>query len=663
MAEVAGLVLGALGIAGLFTACIENFDIIVRARECSEEFELLCTQLALQRLRLVIWGETLGLVPAPNGGAVPYNRALERKDIRPVVETSLHQLKLLLCKADVINGRYALPEEEATVAQKQLAGTSSHGMDIFRESFERFRMRISKSQKQKSVWTVTRWAIHDYQRFETLVDQITKLLDALESITSALGILEQHNALLVNEIESLSNTESLSLLQRVGSSTSASVALREVSETASIRLSIMTSSSRSYFTAPQEQTGSLAYNRRQAMLARAWEAGEAGASKHLVSVYSDHQKMTEDDTYDTRQLEDKSITDIPHQQRWMAALMKDEPELQKSRSIFSEKDMQYGCLLQEFKNEDDEICGAGSGRLAVQAHENLPLARRVFLELRNIRRAKISFISAVPVEDSLDKILASIEGPPGTPYEGGIFWIAVKMMESKPPLLRFHTRIYHPNVDPSGTLCADYASWWRDTNQLNQHAHKIRQRSLPWFSEHATNHYSLGALLVAICGLLAAPNIEDPLVPEIAEKYCTDYQGYCKAAELYTARYARTKRPDLANLVFPSEGAVSDPSYVASDYKSKQYSESLVAEGFSIAEQPALLWEQIPDYMLSVDELCDALRGWFPDTYFDAHEILSRKTGHSYSISIPRHLNEVGATLLIGFPAYIVRPNSRRSTR
>jgi hypothetical protein len=46
MAEaVAGLVLGALGVAGLFTACIENFDIVVRARNFGEEFDLLCTQV------------------------------------------------------------------------------------------------------------------------------------------------------------------------------------------------------------------------------------------------------------------------------------------------------------------------------------------------------------------------------------------------------------------------------------------------------------------------------------------------------------------------------------------------------------------------------------------------------------------------------------------
>lgn len=44
--EVAGLALGVLGIAGLFTSCIENFDIVVRAKDFGEDFDLLCTQVS-----------------------------------------------------------------------------------------------------------------------------------------------------------------------------------------------------------------------------------------------------------------------------------------------------------------------------------------------------------------------------------------------------------------------------------------------------------------------------------------------------------------------------------------------------------------------------------------------------------------------------------------
>jgi ubiquitin-protein ligase len=194
------------------------------------------------------------------------------------------------------------------------------------------------------------------------------------------------------------------------------------------------------------------------------------------------------------------------------------------------------------------------------------------------------------VRDSLDKILASIGGPPGTPYEGGVFWITVQFAEGKPPALRFHTRIYHPNIDSGGDLCADYHVWWRDTCQLNCAQGLPKHSVMSWFSSHSTNHYTLGALLVAICALLASPNIHDPLVPEIAEKYLTDFDGYCAAAKLYMEMYAQSGRPVDDQLHFASIDAdnnYSSPFYHVPEFKpklvsgsimsKKQHTESLVA--------------------------------------------------------------------------------------
>ena len=47
--EAAGLAIGVVGIAALFTTCIESFDIVVKAREFGEEFDLLCTQVSANK--------------------------------------------------------------------------------------------------------------------------------------------------------------------------------------------------------------------------------------------------------------------------------------------------------------------------------------------------------------------------------------------------------------------------------------------------------------------------------------------------------------------------------------------------------------------------------------------------------------------------------------
>jgi len=111
--------------------------------------------------------------------------------------------------------------------------------------------------------------------------------------------------------------------------------------------------------------------------------------------------------------------------------------------------------------------------------------------------------------------VASIEGPPETPYEGGIFWIMVYASQNTPgvaPILRFHTKIYHPNIDHrTGTLCADFQQKWspsKVTPSLKKH---FTETTALWSERTSPDMWSLLSLLIAICGLLASPNVDDPL--------------------------------------------------------------------------------------------------------------------------------------------------------
>lgn len=454
-------------------------------------------------------------------------------------------------------------------------------MAIFREPFERFKARLKSSQKQKSIWKVTRWSVHDYERFRSLVDNIREIIDALEGITSALGMLERQQTMLANEIESLSDTQSLELLQEVGSSRHAPEVLQTVSETASLRLTAITSSSRSYHTALTEQTRGSSSGQR-ALPIRSLRSVEhssrlGGIPDEGVSgakVIPSQNKMPTQDARQEQSAFDERY-DIPQHQRWIAELLRRHQP--KSQTLADPKgDSEYGKALRTIKQADEDAYCASSAKLMSQAHEGQTLARQVFIELRNVRRASVPFISAATVDDDISQLIASIEGPPGTPYEGGVFWITVKLSEGQPPVLRFQTRIYHPNIDHSGTICADYASWWRETHLMNE---RQRGRQLPWFSERITNHYSIGALLVALCGLLASPNVDDPLVPEIAEKYVTDFEAYCQAAKLCTQRYAKCGRPDTSELKFPANGPElrgGKDSYEPPEFTSKTVSESLI---------------------------------------------------------------------------------------
>ena len=72
MAEVLGAVASGLTVAGLFRVCIEAFDLIQKARNQDTDLEKLILKLNIERCRLYVWGEALGLtVPQDSRQARP----------------------------------------------------------------------------------------------------------------------------------------------------------------------------------------------------------------------------------------------------------------------------------------------------------------------------------------------------------------------------------------------------------------------------------------------------------------------------------------------------------------------------------------------------------------------------------------------------------------
>lgn len=58
---IAGLTLSAISVAALFTTCIDCFNLFAAATDFERDYELLWTALAIQKLRLLLWGEFVGL--------------------------------------------------------------------------------------------------------------------------------------------------------------------------------------------------------------------------------------------------------------------------------------------------------------------------------------------------------------------------------------------------------------------------------------------------------------------------------------------------------------------------------------------------------------------------------------------------------------------------
>ena len=145
--------------------------------------------------------------------------------------------------------------------------------------------------------------------------------------------------------------------------------------------------------------------------------------------------------------------------------------------------------------------------------------KRIQKELKQFNEEPPEGFSAGPVDDSdMFKWEASITGPEESPYEGGTFQLSIEFPKDypyKPPKVEFTTKVYHPNVKNTGTICLDMLkdAWSPDI--------------------------SVGKMLLEIQSLLINPNIDHPLEPEIANLYKSDKAAYDAKAKEWTEKYAQ----------------------------------------------------------------------------------------------------------------------------
>ncbi len=148
-------------------------------------------------------------------------------------------------------------------------------------------------------------------------------------------------------------------------------------------------------------------------------------------------------------------------------------------------------------------------------------SKRIMHEIQELKEEPICNCSAGPIDDDLKHWNATIFGPKDTPYFGGVFELDIKFTDEypfKPPKIIFKTPIYHCNINRRGGICLDIL--------------KDGQNGA-W-----SPALSIGKVLLSICSLLAQPNPDDPLVPEIAQLYKKNKSLHDEQAQKYCNDYA-----------------------------------------------------------------------------------------------------------------------------
>ena len=142
---------------------------------------------------------------------------------------------------------------------------------------------------------------------------------------------------------------------------------------------------------------------------------------------------------------------------------------------------------------------------------------RIRKELIDIQKDPPANCSAGPEGDDLYEWQASIMGPKDSPYHGGLFWLKIQFPKDypfKPPKLQFLTKLFHPNISSSGSICIDI------------------------LKDQWSPALTISKVLLCICSLLDDPNPDDPLMPDIADLFKEDKEAYEKKARDWTIIYA-----------------------------------------------------------------------------------------------------------------------------
>ncbi|GAB7362124.1 hypothetical protein MBLNU230_g2151t1 [Neophaeotheca triangularis] len=154
--------------------------------------------------------------------------------------------------------------------------------------------------------------------------------------------------------------------------------------------------------------------------------------------------------------------------------------------------------------------------------------RRLQKEIADILNDAPSGVNITTTSDDQDfkdltHFKGHFRGPPDTPYDGGHFEVDIVITSDypfKPPVMRFITRIWHPNVSSqTGAICLD----------------TLKDAWSPVLT--------LKSALISLQSLLSSPEPKDPQDAEVASMLLSKPEEFAHVARQWAIKYAGAPKP------------------------------------------------------------------------------------------------------------------------
>ena len=167
--EATGLAVGIAGLAGIFSTCLDCFELFQCAQSFREDFNILLLLLECQKERLLTWGHLVSKSKTED----------ERQNLNALAVKCLETIISLLSDAEKLQGQYGVqPMSTDEASGKLLTRLGSARLERFRNAFARLNLS-DKTPEKVGKLRKTKWAICDKAKFEKLATTVKDLVPEL----------------------------------------------------------------------------------------------------------------------------------------------------------------------------------------------------------------------------------------------------------------------------------------------------------------------------------------------------------------------------------------------------------------------------------------------------------------------------------------------------